>query len=174
MFCKAEKCNLKCFFFGSDERKLKGREAGSAEYFFVISLLFNSSDGDLFVLLPYIIWFFCKLSFVLYFGDLSLKYFLFDSQIFKNSFFQIFKFMQTCQVWREKNCSERYCNCEAWNVIKDRLQHMCIYPCFYAEGNTKRWDWESPYSLHPPFCFSNLVPNFQKLGRREVWGLNKT
>ena len=55
MFCKAEKCNLKFSFLGSDERKLKGREAGSAEYFFVISLLFNNSDGDLIVLLPYII-----------------------------------------------------------------------------------------------------------------------
>ena len=54
MFCKAEKCNLKGFF-GSDERKVKGREAGSAEYFFIISLLFNNSDGDFIVLLPYII-----------------------------------------------------------------------------------------------------------------------
>ena len=93
MFCKAEKYNLKFSSFGSDERKVKGREAGSAEYFFIISLLFSNSDGDFIVLLPYIISFFCKLSFVLYFGDLCLKYFVFDSQIFKNSSFQIFKFM---------------------------------------------------------------------------------
>ena len=33
MFCKAEKCNLKFSFFGSNERKVKGREAGGSEYF---------------------------------------------------------------------------------------------------------------------------------------------
>ena len=92
MFCKEEKCSLKFSFFGSDERKVKGREVGSAEYFFITSLLFNNSDGDL-VLLSYKICIFYKLSFALYFGDLSLKYFVFDSQIFKNSSFQIFEFM---------------------------------------------------------------------------------
>ena len=89
---------FKGVFFGSDERKVKGREAGSAEFFIIISLLFSNSDGDLIVLLSYIIYFFCDLSFALYFGDLSLKYFVFGSQIFKNSSFQIFEFMQTCQV----------------------------------------------------------------------------
>ena len=68
---------------------------------------------------------------------------------------------------KKKNCSEKYClNCKAWNVINKRLQHMCIYTCFYAEGNKKRGDRQSPYSLHPPFCFSNLVPNLQKVGRK--------
>ena len=46
---------FKGVFFGSDQRKVKEREAGSAEYFIIISLLFNNSDGDLIVLLPYII-----------------------------------------------------------------------------------------------------------------------
>ena len=94
MFCKTEKHNLKFSFFGSDESKVKGREAGSVEYFVLFHcFLIILMDILLFCNCHFCIFFFCNLSFALYFGDLSLNYFVFESQIFKSTSFQIFEFM---------------------------------------------------------------------------------
>ena len=77
----------------------------------------------------------------------------------------LFKFLNLCKLakYEEKKTVVRStATVRPEMLLKRDSKH--VHTCFYAEGNKKRGEWESPYSLHPPFCFLNLVPNFQKGG----------
>ena len=81
----------------------------------------------------------------------------------------LFKFLNLCKLvkYEEKKTVVRSSTATVRpRMLLKRDSNTCAYLLLCRKGNTKRWYWESPYSLHLPFCFLNLVPKFPKGGRR--------
>ena len=126
-------------------KETKGRECW---LYFIVSLHFNNSDGDLIVLLSYITQFFYNLRFIaLYFGDLSLKIFAFGSQILKAV---LSKFLNLCKLvkYEEKKTLLRSMATVTPEAFLKRNSNTCAYLILWKMKWEKRRLGISTYPLN--------------------------